>query len=260
MKKIKKRYKKKEGSPFYKKSTFQILLLSLFAFLFLFIYLVFNPFYQLSDIHVVGSQLTSDENIENLIKNKASRNLILSSSSLILISNHKIQKEIIDSYPHIEKATVDKIFPDKIEIEITERGKEAVWCENYEDRECFEIDSAGIAFQPVDQKESFYILRSYPEEVVLGDRVLPEKKIELIFQIKEKIEDDFFEVESISLPHPYSAFVKTGDEFDIYFNLNNDLSNQMERLGILLEKEIRDMTDLEYIDLRYGARVFYKNR
>jgi len=74
------------------------------------------------------------------------------------------------------------------------------------------------------------------------------------------IQNDIY-VENVNLSNVDDIFdvnITTIGGGQIFINSEADFSQQLRKLSMLLQKEIEDKSDLEYIDLRYGAKTFYK--
>ncbi len=259
MTRVKKKYRKKKRKSIIKSRYFLIFLISLISSLFFGSILLVDSFYELEVVEIEGANLTSSGSLRNFVRNKSKINFIVESDSLVFTSIKNLEKEILDAYPHIEKVDLKKIFPETIHVKITEREKEAIWCMGPESvNDCFKIDSQGIAFEKINKSENFNIFYQLPGNIELGSRVLPFRKIDFIFEAKEKMEESF-ELKKMVIPHERSLFIKTAIGFEIRVDFEDELEDQIERLEILLEEEIDDVETLEYIELRYGNSVYYKN-
>ena len=256
MRRVKKNYRKKKSRSIIKSKIFLIVLIVSASILFLLGYLLFHPFYQLSEVNLKGADLTSESSLENFVRRKVERNLFFDRSSTVFISSYLLEGEILNNYPHIENVEVEKRFPDTIDLAIKERGKEAVWCVGSQAPECYEIDSRGIAFKKNSEEGGFRINYQPEKRPEMGERVLDQEKVDFIFNSKKVLDDDF-EVLKMTIPHKRSLFVDV-DNFQIRLDFEDDPDDQLERLEILLEEEIEDKDGLEYIELRYGSSVYYK--
>jgi len=56
----------------------------------------------------------------------------------------------------------------------------------------------------------------------------------------------------------FDAKIMTTEGWQIFINSETDLSQGLSNLPALLQEEIGDRSNLEYIDLRYGDKMFYK--
>ncbi len=260
MKKIKRRYKKKKRNSFFKNKFFWIFVSIFLFFAGIISYLFFHPYYQLNSVEVTGSTLSPSKEIENLIFEDFT--LLFDSRSLPFIPLRLIKEKILGDYPHVRRVDVRKVFPNRISIIIEERKTELIWCVAPGPEECFEIDSTGTAFRKTDyRKNYFYIHHQYPQRIHLGESVFPKNSIDFIFDAIDLLQKDFdYSLVKALIPHKESVFFKTSGEVEIRLSLRDSLSTQLERLKILLDKEISENEKIEYIELRYGNRVFYKPR
>lgn len=55
-----------------------------------------------------------------------------------------------------------------------------------------------------------------------------------------------------------SATIKTKEGWDLYVSLERSTETQYHQLVVLLEEKIKDKTNLNYIDLRYKERAYWK--
>ncbi len=257
MRRVNKKYRKRKQKSIYKTKIFWFALIisgSLISFLMI---LAFNPFYQLKFIRVEGLNLTTEGSIKSFSMDRFGSQGSIELKSLPLFSTNKIKHEILKSYPHIGSIEIKKEFPDTLNLIVTEREKEFLWCLDREGDSCYDIDSDGVVFRKRSSGlDQFKVVNQLKEEVHLGEEAVSKEVLLFIMEAKRRLENIFI-VEKMIIPTPKSLFVQL-ENFEIRFNLEDDLSQQLERLEILLEKEIREMDNLEYIELRYGNSVYYK--
>ena len=199
--------------------------------------------------------------------------------NILFFPEEKIKERILEKYPAIREITFDKDFPDSVFINIAERGAKAIWCdgeeaesENFRNK-CFFIDERGVAFSEAPFFSEGVFLRiiggpllanlaygGQEQEFKLGGSVLNQNEFQNILEFKNSIETLNFQAEKI--------FVKDGGVYEIYldrswrviFDLRRDTEDLFENLKILLEEIENNEKNLEYIDLRFDNKVFYKFR
>lgn len=262
MAKIKKVYRKKNKK---KKNPigvlFLIFLLPVFCLFFLIIFFLVSPYYQLKEIEIKGDYINSDNSVKNLIKEKSEINFLVSSNSLLFFPQKKIENLILQKFPHFEKIEIIKKFPNSMTVNLFERKEKVVWCVDFdEQKKCYDIDGLAIAFRERGfEPDIFYIHHQYPQEVKLGKPVFSELEFNFILSLVDYLRKDFnFELSSISVLHRNRISVKINNDFEIYFNLQDKLSNQLKRLKLLIDEEIEDINNINYIDLRHQSQVYYK--
>lgn len=256
---IKKRYKKKEKDPIYKTKLFWIGSLLFLSIIALFLIFLYSPFYQLESIEVTGTDLTAEDALKTMIERRVKVGVEpLESKSLIFFSGLYVSREVASELPHVESLQIKKIFPDKLSVKVKERKADLVWCVT--ENNCFEVDITGVAFKgATDKKEKIEVIDDTKTNLELGEKAFSENRIEEIIAVKNELKDDFdFETKKIIIPENRSFFVEVNKGFQLRFNFKGDLEKQLKRLELLLEKEIDDIEDLEYIELRYGNQIYYK--
>ena len=100
-----------------------------------------------------------------------------------------------------------------------------------------------------------------PKEIILGEQALEVDIINHILKITKDLKEKFqIIVKSADILSGSRLNINTNEEWKIYFNLSGDMNLQITKLNLLLEKEITQESreGLEYIDLRFAERVYYK--
>jgi len=128
------------------------------------------------------------------------------------------------------------------------------------------IDNNGIIFEPVAViSEDAIIVRQTMEsnQVFTGQEVIARNIISTISLIKQTLKDNFqIDLKEAMVTSPLRLDVKTGENWQIYFNLDpgSDINSQLIKLNLLLAEEIlpEARKSLQYIDLRFEDRAYYK--
>ena len=226
-------------------------------------FVFFADYFQVKEINVYGNQKITTEDIKKEVNSLLSINFMnISSKSIFLTNFRNINSEILKKFPQLVNVSFKRNFPNRITVEAEERKPVAVFCQ---DLDCFSIDREGIAFEKVE-----VIFSDFPRinniegknSFSLGEKIIENNTLNFILDVKKGLNEKLkMTVEEFSLPSLQRLNVKTKEKWEIYFNLNGGLNWQLEKLGLVLEKEIPPgkRKDLEYIDLRF-TRVYYKYR
>lgn len=104
----------------------------------------------------------------------------------------------------------------------------------------------------------FHDLAARP--VVVGEAVLFETETENTRLFFETMRSAGLIITSFEFNRAVGAWFRAATDggFDILFDPNSDVSKQADRVLTLLKDQIKDTTVLEYIDVRFGDRVYYK--
>lgn len=230
-------------------------------------YAIQMPFMQINSVKISGNTFVDTEEI-NLKTNKLLNSYtywIIPNKNIFFFSKSSLEKKLKEN-PAITKVVIKKDFFNTLIINIEEQEKEMLYCTSLEKTECFYINGTGFIYAKVEEyiiPEQEVIIFNEQERKVLKDTVLDEQTYaKLILFIKNitrqniKIvevhikEDGIIEfVSQIGVKIITSRF----DDFEKDFNNFVALFDQN-----ILTKE--QLSEIDYIDLRFGNKVFYKNK
>lgn len=276
--------KKKPILLIFKKRYFwlAVLILVILGTLLYFIFL--SPFFQVNKIEVYGSNKISIEKIKNIINEQKNEKIaLIIPRNIFLIDFEKIEKIILEKFSRIAKLNLKRKLPDSLIVDIKERKPVLTWCKiNKNEKEaekeaekevkkdedlkeikiysCFNLDKEGIVFEKTVNPLKPVIKSD--KEIILAKRIIEKKYLEDILKIKQEIKNNLkTEIEEFNiLEGQQKLVVKTIGGWEIYFNPLKNISDQLFNLNLVLKEKIppEQRENLEYIDLRFGNRVFYK--
>ncbi len=229
---MKKRKKYKAKKPF---SALPFLLI-IFSFLFLY-FLFFSDVFVLKKIKIN----TSIPETINIVE----RNIIKKNNNLFLFNTKKIKSDF-SQITEIESFSIKRKIPNTLIIDIIEKESVLTCC--FENN-CFAIDKNGYAFKKT-VKEN-YINCSL---LILGEKVMDEKDVSNILFIKNRLD---YLLGKLSFQNN-NLILETKEGWNVFFDSKNNISDQIIRLEIVLEKMIENHSTIDYIDLRFGEKVYFK--
>ncbi len=160
---------------------------------------------------------------------------------------------------------VKRKLPSAIDVSITERKTWAIWCKDGENN-CLLLDKDGLAFEKSIISSGSAVLKILDarEEDFLRKNILPPEHFRKVSQMIEKIpkiiESDIVKVYIKKGGETYYLYPKKG--FYLIIDAQTDIEKAIENFSLALKSgEIKERSDtLEYIDLRFQDKVFYKFR
>jgi cell division protein FtsQ len=263
MRTYRKPHKIRRKTSIFKRRLFWIFILVLIFFIGSAYLVSFASFFDIKEIQINGNQKVSTDDIKQLVNEKIIRNFWKFSSKSIFLANlGKAKDDLLKEFPQIEDINFQKKLPGSLIVEAKERTAVAIFCP---DIDCFLVDKGGTVFEKTD-----VLFSEFPKikniqgksNFSLGEKIIDEKILTFISDVKSKLNEKLkIDVEEFNVPSLQRLNVKTKERWEIYFNLEGDLNWQIEKLILVLEKEIppEKRKDLEYIDLRF-TRVYFKYR
>lgn len=219
----------------------------------------------LGNVKISWSGITDSEQEKfiNIISKESSKNWLKFNT----VEVHSL----ISSIPIVETVRIEKRFPDKVFINVTERIPVAMSFINLDGKTVpVQIDKKGILFSsdeiPVSQNGSIPIVSGIPIENIPEGMKIPVAYIVLIDQIallKSVNENYFAEVSEIQVvPKQYGNYelvlypVKGHTRVLADRSLNE---KALQYMMVTLDVVKRIEPDVKVVDLRYGSVSYYSN-
>jgi len=264
MKKIfRKPYRVKRKKSIFRNRFFWLGILILIIFGGFFYSLIYSSIFQIKEIKISGNQKVLTENLQDTIQNQIEKKvLFLPTKSIFLANLNKISETILEKFPQIAQANLNRDFPDILLVQIKERKPVAIFCQN---ENCFSVDIEGNVFEPNLTKPDLVTLRKgdLNSEIKLGEKLLDQTLISQILDIHSQLRENFkIPIKEVLIVSDQRVDFKTLEGWEIYFNPQGDLNWQLTKLRVVLEEEIppENRQNLEYVELRFGNFAPYKYR
>lgn len=224
---------------------------------------------RVSKIAVKGNTSLGSENLGAAVLSQMSGNYIslFPRDSIFLYDKNNIKRELLKDFPQIYEASLETNFPKSLTLTVEERVTYGLFCE---DEKCAFVDSNGEVFQMAPNYSDGVYLTFVP----LGTTTV--KKIENDFKKFNLLpESEFLDLKEflsqLRKIGVHANKVAIGDEgnYEIYTRKgwyiilakSANLDAAVGNLNILLKEKIKKGENLlDYVDLRFGNKIFYKFR
>lgn len=249
------------------------------------IYILNQPQFQIKNIEISGTQTVPSEKIisqtENILNSK--RFFLIPTRNFLFTPFRKIARNVLSSDIHFYKTRVSLDGIGTLRIIVEERTPKYLWCRDNNEQielECFFVDKRGFIFSQAPLLSTSLIPRmigrdfSFP----LGQSILPPKHFKNLGDVIEVIRMILLDNEMVTkismIEITNSGDVKlvldvnkegTGRFYwPIVFYIEQDYKILAEDFApifgsqeFIIELESNNW-QIEYIDLRFGRRIFYK--
>ena len=245
-----------------------ILILLLVLFLgFLAYILFFSSVFKIKNIKInkiISYELISNEEIEASLQNFINK----SHNNLIFLKCATWQKEIGDD-SRLEFLNIRKKWPNAIEINLQEAQPLAILKILGDNQPYYLNKHGGVIRASLNaistELESDLSPIFYDQSKTnIRDGFYADFLKKLLVFVQDDIlsQNDIYiqKVNFNNIGDIFDAQITTKQGWQIFINSEVDLEKQLISLLQILEEEIEDRGDLEYIDLRFGAKMFYKIR
>jgi len=224
-----------------------------------------HPIIAVSEVEVNGTKVLSKKAVKGVAEDALNEDKkgIFSRKNIFLYPRKQIESGVLKAFPRAMTASVSlsSIKDPFIVVAVEEREPHSLWCGSAID--CYFVDKTGFVFAEAEKenalKEANVFTGGLIDKDPIGSLLLPNHFLE-ITKLVESIEAIGVEVVSVNVlnDNDFSIMDESGMELRMSFSQSNEdiISNLKAVLG---SKALREgQGGLEYIDLRFGKRVYYR--
>lgn len=234
--------------------------LKILAVIFLAYLVIYSDLFKVKTIEVNGTDMIDKAELKQLISDQIShrRWLILPQDNLLFLSKRQIVSKINVQYA-LADLKIDRGWH-KLTINIVEKVSYLIV---YNKQKFFFADNRGVITKEITQEEATRYWTKFPilnvsRDTNIGDTIVSEKMVSYILQLNEKIKALGIEINGFENEEEFGAILVAKAGWRAKFDINSDLDLAIENMQIVLKEKIKDLNNLQYIDLRFGNKVFYK--
>lgn len=261
--------KAKPPRPFPKRSLFWFAGIGLFLLLLAAAAYVANlPAFAVNDISVSGRDASAEEireAVRAMLEGKFL--LLIPRKNFFAVSGQRIADELQRQFPEIASVHVDKDFPHRIIIRAEGRHLWGVYCRRegaLPPAECAYLDADGTAYEELEHFAGWLLPVIYGVSPArLGEPAVPPGMLGFFSDAQASLAGigGKLLVLSFATSTPDDARLSLAEAWYLLVTRSRPVAEWMGTLRTVLEKEIGERRpELEYVDLRFGAKVFYKFR
>ena len=230
-------------------------------------FLLFSNYFNIKNINIDAneSDKAPKSGITDLIWSQTAnkRFLLGAQNNIFLFNISQLSKKLNEQY-NLDELKIEKKLPNTFNIILREKNYSAVW---QEADKYYYIDNSGNVISEANpleiKRESYPLIQGRGEAKVAGKKIESQNEnidyiIKLFYDIKNT--EKLFTVESFIVDDDVNTVkmaISQGPK--IYFNTEEDTAKQINKLYVLIKEKLKDdFLKKEYIDLRYGDRVYYR--
>ncbi len=232
------------------------------------------PAITISTIEVKGNSAVDESDIKKIIEKDTAGNYLylFSRANMLLYPKRDIISHVMLSFKRIESLDIKVSNFNTLVVTVTERKPAYVWCKGTPadkgNKGCYLIDVSGYVFDdaPVFSGNAFFAFYGpLSSKEPIGASYLNEEKFRNIDKLITWLDQQ--ELSS------HALYAKDNDVFELILNNNSKIifkdiknSNEFELLQSTIQTILNSTnifskaasTTLEYVDLRFGNKVYYK--
>ena len=253
------------------------------------IYVLQMPYFQINSIKISGLVSLDESKIRHKISVLFDEKIgiFFQRKSFFFLQSERVESDLKSVFPRIAAVSVAKIFPQELSVKISERNLWGIYCNDFkietplEDRmteenikaqvieikaaTCAYTDDTGFAYESAPASSGSLLLKIHGDgELKITSQAISSEFVVKMREFSEMLKNTLgmeivgFEF-SFQIQREFRAL--TSDGFLLWINRDDDFAGVTKVLKTVLDEEIKDRrAELEYADLRFGNKVFYRYR
>ena len=190
---------------------------------------------------------------------------LFSRDNIFLYPKASIEKSVISFFPRIRSADISRetFLANALTVTVAERQSFAFWCSDAV--KCYEMDEGGFVFadSPTSTPHMGIVFRGglSASTTPIGETYLP-THFPGILELFKRLREAGFAPEGATVLDDQDFSVSFDEGFILRASFGSDATALVRNLQLALSAEpLRGKVNkLEYVDLRFGNRVYYKNK
>lgn len=219
-------------------------------------------------IAIQGNSLLTTDELERALRQSISgrRWGVFANDNFFLIFPNQSERALREHFPLIASVEMQKIFPDALVVSIRERTPWGIVCQDVSGgapQSCAYVDQSGAAYETISNFSGWLLpviyIASFPPT---GPTIEPQL-LSAYSQSAEQLKTIQIQLQSMSVgtSTPGDVRLRLEEGWDLLVSVHQPVGEWVGVLGAILEREIGEQRkNLEYIDLRFGKKVFYRFR
>jgi hypothetical protein len=223
--------------------------------------IAYSDLTRIQAITISGTDMIAQSEIEQLAQEQMGRwrFCLLPQRNSIWLSKRQLRNEIESRY-NLNKLEMDKGFRS---LAITIEEKVTYLIINNQGKYYFS-DDQGTITKEISQEEAsrywdrFPLIYSDASEIAIGHNIIKQKRVEFILKLHEALNQTTIHFSGYEVRGVDDIVMTSRDGWKAYFSPDTDPQLAVENLELILKEKIQDKNKLEYIDLRFGDKIFFK--
>ncbi|MBI4257175.1 hypothetical protein HY626_03930 [Candidatus Uhrbacteria bacterium] len=227
-----------------------------------------HPVFRIDQIEILGVEYLDKVALESIISThlQDSRLIFFNRSNRFLFSAEELSRLLTEQFA-LANATIG-LQEGTLFVQLEERTSNLFWKTQ---EKLYVVDLEGVVVREVIDSDDSILQQANLSElpifidtnnvaVDVGSRVLTPEEIEQTFVFIEHLRSANIGYSYIEVDRLAGKWVNlmTEQGYSILFDLTGNIDEQFQHLSAVLQEQVEDVAALEYIDLRFGDKVYVK--
>lgn len=224
------------------------------------------PQFSIVRVEIEGARALRSKLVEAFVATKLwdGTPQLFSESNVFLYPRAEIESALADFFPRIESATLSResLLSGVVVVTLKERTPYARWCSS--DGPCFAMDTGGVIFESATTTDAFETHYIFEGSFAAGEDPRAKKylpgQFAAVLALLERLGQAGYAAERVSVEEGQDFAIFLAEGFSLRVSFGTDVATVAKNLELVLASEALRGKErvLDYVDLRFGNRVYYK--
>lgn len=229
--------------------------------------LLYIPTIQINQVKITGNFFVDTSEIEQKTNTLLDKKIIeiIPKRNIFIFSKKELERELKQN-PAIVSVKIRKDFFHTLSIDIVEQEKEMLYCTSVEKTECYYVNKTGFMYARVDDMiipEQEIIIYVENKNKQLKDTLIEENVYADIVLFVKNLAREQIKVREVYIKADGVVEFVNADTTKFIASIFDEFSKDFANLVALFQQQVitkEQLPEIDYIDLRFGNKVFYKNK
>ncbi|TSC86520.1 MAG: Uncharacterized protein G01um10148_506 [Parcubacteria group bacterium Gr01-1014_8] len=227
-------------------------------------FLSYNDRLTIQDIQISGTSALSTRVVQAAFEANLYDGAyhFLSRENIFLYPKGTLAAELKEELPRLKSVSISResLLAQAVKVTVEERGAQYVWCNS---ESCYVMDSDGFIFAPVDNATTEYTFRGglAGNSSPVGQTFL-RGRLNNIVELFKRLDEAGYKATGATVENEKDYRVLLGKGFSLKVTFDSEPHEVVRNLELILDSDAikDDLEKLDYVDLRFGNRVYYQLR
>ncbi|MEK7068493.1 MAG: hypothetical protein AAB964_01625, partial [Patescibacteria group bacterium] len=234
------------------------------------VWLSHAPFLRIETVTVTGVRSVASSSIQTLVRQRVQGvyGYLFAKDNILLYPQDEIAAALAAKYPQFKVVEVQAADFSTVKVTVVEREPKALWClaPHNQAGSCYFMDEDGVVYAPAPTFSApVYISYRGTATGKLPRQYLSKEEFHALSAFAGAIaqKESPERLESVSVDGLGDVRLRFENDFTVLFSLNEEGGDIFERYVLARTAEPfagRPLSDFEYLDLRFGDKLYYKER
>jgi len=218
---------------------------------------------QITDVVVEGNGVTAKSALSASVSEALEGMYFpyIPKSNVFLYPKDTIQAKVLAEFPRLESLSFERLDTHTLSVHFKEYNAEALYCREA----CYFLNNEGYIFAEAPEFSGTLLVRFTGGSVIgepVGKQFVSASEFKKLLQFIAGVAVEGFDIETIALLPEGDAKATVKEGTAILFSRIVSVPVTLENLQAALSSEalVGGLSDVDYIDLRFGNRVYFKKK